>query len=236
MNKKVNKDEIRAKKYLQTLEYTYVEYEPLGNVTPDFLLDKKIAVEVRRLNRNYIKDKNLISIENLEIHLIKSVKKLIETFKCNPYSNSSHISITLSKPASAQDIIGINKRVKRILKKHSNKISKEKSYHICDFLSLRFTPVAKESKIYTYTECNEDSLWIIHALHKHIQEVINEKNKKIEKNFSLYEEWWLLLVDSIVYGLDNEDFEKLKQIQLNKHKFTKVIILSPKGSFDTFEF
>ena len=236
MNKKENKDELRARKYLQTLQCTQVEYEPLGNVTPDFLLDKKIAVEVRRLNRNYIDGKNLISIENLEIHLIKSIKKLIENFKCNPYSNSSHISVTLSEPVNAQDIIGINKRVKRILKKHTNKISTKKSYSICDFLSLTFTPVAKESNIYTYTDCNGDATWIIHALHKHIQEVIDEKNEKIEKNFSLYEQWWLLLVDSIVYGLDNEDFEKLKRIKLNKHKFAKVIILSPKGSFDTFEF
>jgi len=39
MNKKENRDEIRAKQYLQTLKYTKLEYEPLGNVTPDFLLD-----------------------------------------------------------------------------------------------------------------------------------------------------------------------------------------------------
>ncbi len=58
MNTKKNKDEIRAKKYLQTLNFTQVEYEPLGNVTPDFLLGKKIAVEVRRLNRNHIDGDN----------------------------------------------------------------------------------------------------------------------------------------------------------------------------------
>ena len=50
MHRQENKDETRAKKYLQSLEHHELEHEPLGNVTPDFLVDKKIAVEVRRLN------------------------------------------------------------------------------------------------------------------------------------------------------------------------------------------
>ena len=37
--KKDNQDEIRVKKYLQTLTYINLEYEPLGNVTPDFVID-----------------------------------------------------------------------------------------------------------------------------------------------------------------------------------------------------
>lgn len=144
MNKKENEDELRAKKYLQTLHYTTLEYEPLGNVTPDFVIDGKIAIEVRRLNKNYISDNGLVHLEDVEI------------------------------PLNTQNI---------------------------------------------------------DELHENIQLIINEKNKKIEKNFNLYDEWWLILVDYITHAISHENFEKVKQMGYNKLKFTRVIILSPDGDF-----
>lgn len=146
MNRKQNPDEIRAKQYLQTLNYNILEYEPLGNVTPDFLIDDNIAIEVRRLNRNYLKDEHLVKID------------------------------------------GANK--------------------------LR---------------------WSIDELYKNIQLVIDEKNEKIDKNFNLYSEWWLILIDYITNGMDSKDFEELKKMKPSKYKFTKVFILSPEGNFKVFK-
>lgn len=146
MNRKENSDEMRAKQYLQTLPHKKLEYEPLGNVTPDFSIDDKIAVEVRRLNRNY-KSKsngNLVSIE---------------------------------------------------------------------------APIVND----------------IDELHKNIQLLIDEKNAKIGKNFHLYSEWWLILVDYITNEMDTQAFEEVKKTPFKKHKFTKVIILSHKGDFRAFK-
>ncbi len=145
MNKKENQDEIRARQYLQTLQYTKLEYEPLGNVTPDFVMDNKVAIEVRRLNRNYLKDEHLVKVEEFD-----------------------------------------------------------------------------------------DLVWEMSELHRNIQLVINEKNKKIEQNFDIYYEWWLILVDYITYGMESEDFEKLKKMKIDKRKFTKIILLSPEGNFKAF--
>ena len=75
MNAKDNKDEKRAKKYLRTLKHTTLEYEPLGNVTPDFLIDNKLAIEVRRINRNHINSEQQVSVENFKIVIIKNIKK-----------------------------------------------------------------------------------------------------------------------------------------------------------------
>jgi len=146
MNQKPNSDEIRAKQYLQTLQHTKLEYEPLGNVTPDFLMDSKVAIEVRRLNRNYLKDKHLVRVDDFN-----------------------------------------------------------------------------------------DSLWMMSELHKNIQLVIDEKNYKINRNFDIYFEWWLILVDYITYGMSSEDFEVLKKMKLDKKKFTKIIILTPDGDFKVFK-
>lgn len=148
MNRKENQDELRAKKYLQTLHYTTLEYEPLGNVTPDFVIDDKIAVEVRRLNKNYVSENGLVHLEDVEI------------------------------PILTKDI---------------------------------------------------------DVLHKNIQLIINEKDKKIETNFKLYDEWWLILVDYITHAISSEDFEKVKKMKFNKHKFTRVTVLSPDGDFKAFK-
>ena len=113
-------------------------------MTPDFVLDNKIAIEVRRLNKNYKSDEHLVRIENTEI------------------------PITIS---------------------------------------------------------NMDEI------HQNIQLVIEEKNKKITANFSLYDEWWLILIDHITHAMNSQDFERVKQMKLDKLKFAKVIILSPDGDF-----
>jgi type II secretory pathway component GspD/PulD (secretin) len=236
MKTKENKDEIRAQHYLQTLKQTNLQYEPLGNVTPDFLMDNTIAIEVRRLNRNFINSKHKINIENVDISVIKNIKKTIEKFTHKYYKNSAYISISLIKSIDIEKRINIIRRVKKILKKHTNHISRNISYKIGDYLKLTFIPTDKRASIYSYSGCNNDFFWILHQLKKSIQLVIDEKDKKVTKNFHFYNEWWLILVDSITYSLDNEDFEKLKNIQIDKRKFHKVIILSPKGKFKTVEF
>ena len=43
-----------ASEYLATLGFNDIQYEPDGNVPPDFVLNKTIAVEVRRLNQNFV--------------------------------------------------------------------------------------------------------------------------------------------------------------------------------------
>ena len=157
MKRKENSDEIRARLYLQTLQYDTLEYEPLGNVTPDFLIDSKIAIEVRRLNRNYVKDERLIGMDSTQI------------------SNIDH----------------------------------KKEY---------------------------DSSWMIQQLHKNIQLTIDEKNKKIDKNFKIYDEWWLVLVNYVTDSISSEEFEKLNAMKIHKSKFSKIIILSSNGDFRVFKF
>ena len=159
MNRQANKDEIRAKKYLQTLEYKEVLYEPLGNVTPDFLLDDKIAVEVRRLNRNHIDSDQMLSIENFEIPLVKNIKKIITIFESKPFTTSAYVSITISKPLGMESKTSVIKKIKKVLKNHTRHISKNKSYQISEYLELTFTPTDKKSTQYMYSGCNGDFFW-----------------------------------------------------------------------------
>ncbi len=49
---RMDQSESHARDYLEHLGLGRVVYQPDGNVPPDFLVDGRIAVEVRRLNEN----------------------------------------------------------------------------------------------------------------------------------------------------------------------------------------
>jgi hypothetical protein len=42
-----------AENYLTSLGFENVVFEPDGNIPPDFFVDDRIAVEVRRLNQHF---------------------------------------------------------------------------------------------------------------------------------------------------------------------------------------
>jgi len=46
--------EIVVRQHLEHLGFKSIIYEPDGNIPPDFLVEGRIAVEVRRLNQNYV--------------------------------------------------------------------------------------------------------------------------------------------------------------------------------------
>jgi len=161
---------------------------------------------------------------------------MIGLFKSKSYTTSAYISLTLLESLEIDDKKIILKRIEKILNSHTNYMSETKTYKVSDSLSITFTPTIKKSSIYIYKECNDDFFWIIHELHRSIQLAVDEKDKKIEQNFNLYDKWWLILVDSITYGMDSEDFKQLKNIKLNKRKFAKVIILSAKGNLKVLKY
>ena len=45
-------EEKKAHEYLKAIGSKEIKYEPDGNIPPDFVLDSKTAIEVRRLNKH----------------------------------------------------------------------------------------------------------------------------------------------------------------------------------------
>jgi hypothetical protein len=52
----MDNSELIVSKYLASVHGDNFVYEPDGNTPPDFLVDQRIAVEVRRLNQNVVHD------------------------------------------------------------------------------------------------------------------------------------------------------------------------------------
>ncbi len=87
MKKIRNDDEKIAYKYLQSLGYTNIQYEPDSNMPPDFLINDTIAIEVRRLNLS--DNESLDEKIPLDIELKKHIQIYSDekTLKVAPFRN-----------------------------------------------------------------------------------------------------------------------------------------------------
>ncbi len=227
----MKKEEERAEEYLKSLDYNNIVYEPNQNETPDFCIDDNLAIEVRRLNKNYtLVDNKNMHIEKLEIPIVKNIKQIIENYKCENFNCSAYLSIILSQPRQIEKKDTITNKIKKILTEHVKFMEEEKEYKVSDYLSILFTPTKKKEKIYIIGSSSLPFECTVSDLYANINLCINEKTTKILKNdrnnFIKYKEWWLILVDYVAYGMDNQDYKDLKILNIDKKYFSKIIILS----------
>jgi hypothetical protein len=76
----MDRQEQIVKEYLESKGYTDIVYEPDGNIPPDFLVDNKIAIEVRRLNQNFVAEGESKGLEEVEIPLYHTIVKIVSEF------------------------------------------------------------------------------------------------------------------------------------------------------------
>ena len=55
--------ELLARSYLTSLHLGEVIFEPDGNIPPDFAIDKRIGVEVTRLNQHFAQAEKRVGLE-----------------------------------------------------------------------------------------------------------------------------------------------------------------------------
>jgi hypothetical protein len=217
-----------AKEYFEFKEYDKVIFEPIGNTPPDFLINNSIAVEVRRLNKFHLGK----PIEKIEYNVIPKIEKFIRLFDTDqPFENTSVVSLYYSRP------IKFNEYVKREISNALNEYSKnkklKKDYLITDNLKLEFFEHNEkwESQFEVGGIVDFDKGgFVVKDICNSLKIIINEKERKIEKFKNLYEDWWLVLVDFIGYGMDTSEIKKVKEGINENNSFKKIIFISPTNS------
>jgi hypothetical protein len=94
----VNSAERIAQEYLLRLGYERIEYEPDGNVPPDFLVDGSIAVEVRKLNQNHVTADGVRGLEHLAVPLERKMDSLLKSFHGPTHEASWFVLFTFRRP------------------------------------------------------------------------------------------------------------------------------------------
>jgi hypothetical protein len=207
--------------YLSSLAMGKVAYEPDGNRPPDFLLDGRIAIEVRRLNQNEVTESgSLRGLEVVQFPLLESMKEVLASVGPPRTGKSWFVSYHFRRPIPPW--IELKREVRNTLLAFQSGNTACTEFAIANHFHLRLIP---SEKVFAdcfvlggFTDLDQGG-WVIPELEKNIRSCIREKNRKVVKFRANYREWWLVLIDYINYG----EREPL----CVKHDWDKVILVSP---------
>lgn len=224
----MKREEGMAKTYLDHQGYQDIVFEPDGNVPPDLLLNGNIAVEVRRFNQHFKTGGKMEPLENLYYNLVPKIITILGEYKHIQVPHSVFVFIDFERPLRASKTLF--DEVRSTLNAYLNDFGQRKDLKVNDKLTLKFFPASKrhESAYLLGGSGDRDSGGLVVAnVYEHLSFIIAEKEAKVQPFLSKYPTWWLLLIDTIGYGLDQHDFGELNENPPFKTLFDKVFLVSP---------
>jgi hypothetical protein len=224
----LNREEKITEDYLIASGFKNIVFEPDGNIPPDFSIEGKIAVEVRRLNQNFFAEDEVSGLEEDRIPLFKLLEESLKKFNSQYIGNSYWISIRFRRPIP-----------------NSKDTQKAISNSLTDFLNNP-TPLPCEIQA-TKTIClnvfesqpvkgivfqfaggtdRESGGFVLPEFKKNFDYCMKEKGAKIKEHYNRYDSWWLVLVDRIAYGFSEADKKEIKAMVRINSIWAKVIVLN----------
>ncbi len=235
-----------VEKYLKAQGYKNIEHEPDGNIPPDFLLSKKIAIEVRRLNQNVVIEDDKLKkmeevkfkgLEEVRIPLYDSIIKILSEFDYQPIDKSYFVRLKFKRPLP--DFKIVKKKLKEMLSEFYDNPKNEKiELKIIENLTIKISPASKPMEKFFnmggILDLNRGG-WVFSEMEKNLELCSNKKLKKVEKFREKYEIWWLALVDNIGYGLSEKELN-IDPGVVKDHNWDKILIINPKNFRKAMEF
>lgn len=213
-----NCDERRAHQWLKSQGYTDIrDLSVDGQDPPDFVVDGRVGVEVRRLN--WMTDANTENqgIEEIEKPLERTISKILEDAGEPPGGYSVDVSCDLLD-TSLPDTKVIRRQVGqavddyvKILDKalQSGKTSGSWGKRLKCRLDMHFqhflTPGPGKFILIPVEAAAHLRGWVVKDLIDNIRRCIADKTDKIKHKVHLYPEWWLVLVERDLYAPGNSD-------------------------------
>jgi hypothetical protein len=225
----MNQDEAYARAFLESEGYTEITYEPDGNVPPDFLVDGRIGVEVRRLNQSVPVGGIPRGLESDEIAIGKAVRQVLDDLGPAPAGGEPYyIKYAFQRPLAPF------KQIKRELRAALEAIRAgtappSEQYLACGLrVSVFLGSHRATNQFRPAIVVDEDSGgWVLDLLKQNIELYAAEKDQKITPYRSKYPQWWLILVDHIGYGLDDYDRSRFQSVVMVKHSWDRVVLIDP---------
>lgn len=225
---RVKKEECHVKKLLIHRGHVDIQYEPDRNVPPDFLVDKRIAVEVRRLNENFTGGHEIEGLEQEVLRLWSRIGKLCDDLGPSRDGQSWYVTPSFSRPVEAWKSLW--PKVQVALKNFKAcGTQTELKISLAGSFVLEFMPAGSPHPTFYVMNAPDDrdsGGWLLQQIKSNIQICVAEKTKKVAEHRARYLEWWLALVDEVSYGLDNRDQRELREIMPAISEWDKVIIVS----------
>ncbi|MCF8504084.1 MAG: hypothetical protein K9G59_04155 [Caulobacter sp.] len=224
----MDRSEQLALEYLQSLGLGDIIYEPDGQTTPDFVIDGRIAVEVRRLNQNFETPNGHTGLEVVEAPILRFVETLLPRYGPAPEGRGWWISYDFRRPVDW-------KAVKSALPKALAEFKAAPSpsgadMHLTGTFKLEIRPagIAVEHLFMLGGYADYDAGgFVAGEIIRNLNLCVAEKAAKISHRYAHYAEWWLVLPDYIGPDLNSEERSSIGQ-HVNLQAFSCVILIHPR--------
>jgi hypothetical protein len=218
--------------------YTDIGYEPDGNIPPDFLLDARIAVEVRRLNQNHFDGTDSKGLEEVAIPLWKRIKGLIESLGPPTSGESWFVYFRFSRPVEPWK--SLEPKLRSGLQRFLSSSTRSRSVVAAGQgveLEVFCRTSTPHASLFVMAGCSDQQSggWLLAEMQTNISHCASEKTRKIAKVQPKYPVWWLALVDHIGHGLNDFDREMFREKVSVEHSWDKIIVIDPRDHRRWFE-
>lgn len=226
----MNREECIADAYLRSTGFKDIVFEPDGNVSPDFLIDGNIAVEVRRLNQNYFIEDEASGLEESRIPLFKLIELSLGKFDEQYNGFTYWVSVRFHRPIGTGNAnkIAIANALTDFLRKQSMQ-SLEYNIKVTDNIYFRIRPAESvEGRVFRFAggTDRESGGWVLNEFKMNFDYCVNEKSKNVGGRYNKYNIWWLILVDKIAYDFDKDERETIISMVRVNSFWEKVIVLN----------
>jgi len=229
-------EEVQAERYLKHRGHTKIDYEPDGNVAPDFLVDDLVAVEVRRLNQNYLADGKPRGLEVEAIPLWWQLKQLFIDSGPPIGGKSWFVWPTYRRPI--EDWKTLKPKLRQALDSFRSNPHQPDEVIVGDHFELHFHPASKTHTsafvLGGATDLDEGG-FIVGELITNIQHCIAEKTCKVAPHQAKYPEWWLVLVNRIDHDLSEDDKDVIREHVTVPPIWKRVTVVSWRDHTRSFE-
>lgn len=226
----MNDEEILAAQYLAHCGYTDVRHEPDGKVPPDFLVDNRVAIEVRRLNQNFDTGGSFEGLEQTWRTLAGRVKKLTRLLGPPTRGVSWFIHFRFQRPVEEWKTLKpkIQAAFRAFIESDVHKPGR-----ILDVPSFTLEVYTAASKLHptffllgSFSDLQAGG-FVLSELSRNLRLCIDEKARKIAPYRSRYPVWWLVLVDHVGRSLSHEDRHYFLTEMRPSHDFDRIILIDP---------
>jgi hypothetical protein len=204
-------------------------FEPDGNIPPDFKIGDNRAVEVRRLNQNFFQEDQVEGLEKLSIPIFDAFHEVLISFGKQKSDFSYFVGMLFERPIDL-DIYALKKLIKEKLKSflYNPDQTFPFSFAITDEVELIIQKTQSNNK-HLFRPMggmdNDAGGFIISMYIENIRYCIYEKSEKTKSHLHRYNEWWLYLVDRMVWDLDIYDIKEITKNIQDIGNFDKVSII-----------
>jgi hypothetical protein len=223
----MKREEQIAETYLKSLGFMDVVFEQEGNIPPDFSLDGTVAVEVRRLNQHSYGEKKVRGLEEARIPLFGLLESCLSEFDKLYNGRSYWVSVRFHRP------IGKSSSNRRAILETLSVFLNETAQIPCDikvtesiYLHI-FESQTVEGRVFRFAggTDRESGGWVLPEFAKNFKYCVEEKTQKIKAYRNKYSTWWLILLDQIAHGFEENEKEEVKAMISTSSSWDKVIVL-----------